>query len=58
MSYPYDILTLAEVAAALRVSTRTVYRYVRRHELPAVRVGGVYRVRRQDLESYLTPGAR
>lgn len=37
----------------LRVSTMTIYRLVRRGELPAVRVGRNYRVRESDLTRYL-----
>jgi excisionase family DNA binding protein len=47
------LLTAAEVAEDLRVSTMTVYRLIRRGELPAVRVGRNYRVRLGDLEAYL-----
>jgi excisionase family DNA binding protein len=53
------LLTAAEVAEQLRVSTMTVYRLIRRGELPAVRVGRNYRVRARDLETYLDgPGRR
>lgn len=48
-----SLLTAAEVADQLRVSTMTVYRLIRRGELPAVRVGRNYRVRGEDLEAYL-----
>ena len=48
-----QLLTVAEVADLLRVSTMTVYRLIRSGELPAVRVGRNYRVRRGDLDSYL-----
>ena len=47
------LLTAAEVADELRVSTMTVYRLIKGGELPAVRVGRNYRVRRSDLDSYL-----
>ncbi len=47
------LLTAAEVAEHLRVSTMTIYRLIRRGELPAVRVGRNYRVRQSDLEAYL-----
>lgn len=47
------LLTAAEVADRLRVSTMTVYRLIRGGELPAVRVGRNYRVRTGDLERYL-----
>lgn len=47
------LLTAAEVADRLRVSTMTIYRLIRAGELPAVRVGRNYRVREPDLEAYL-----
>jgi excisionase family DNA binding protein len=47
------LLTAAEVAEQLRVSTMTVYRLIRRGELPAVRVGRNYRVRERDLVAFL-----
>ncbi len=49
-----SLLTAAEVADQLRVSTMTIYRLIRRGELPAVRVGRNYRVRAADLDAYLT----
>lgn len=49
-----SLLTAAEVADQLRVSTMTIYRLIRRGELPAVRVGRNYRVRVQDLDTYLS----
>lgn len=47
------LFTAGEVADQLRVSTMTVYRLIRRGELPAVRVGRNYRVRDGDLANYL-----
>lgn len=47
------LLTAAEVADQLRVSTMTIYRLIRSGELPAVRVGRNYRVRQRDLDAYL-----
>lgn len=49
-----SLLTAAEVADQLRVSTMTIYRLIRRGELPAVRVGRNYRVRAEDIEAYLS----
>lgn len=48
-----QLLTAAEVADQLRVSTMTIYRLIRSGELPAVRVGRNYRVRVSDLAGYL-----
>ena len=46
-------LTVAEVAAVMRVSEMTVYRLVHSGELPAVRVGRSFRVSEQDVNDYL-----
>lgn len=50
---PGPLMTVAEVAAAMRVSTMTVYRLVKSGELPALRVGHNYRIRGGDVERYL-----
>ena len=47
------LLTVAEVASAMRVSNMTVYRLIKSGELPAVRVGKNYRLRESDLERFL-----
>ena len=46
-------LTVAEVAAMMRVSKMTVYRLVHGGELPAVRVGRSFRVLESDVDEYL-----
>lgn len=46
-------LTVAEVAAQLRVSNMTVYRLISAGDLPAVRVGKSYRLREDDVDKYL-----
>jgi len=46
-------LTIAEVAAQMRVSKMTVYRLVHSGELPAVRVGRSFRVTEDDVDEYL-----
>jgi excisionase family DNA binding protein len=46
-------LTVAEVAAVMRVSKMTVYRLVHSGELPAVRVGRSFRVSEKDVNDYL-----
>jgi excisionase family DNA binding protein len=45
--------TVEEVAQLLRVSARTVYRLVERGELRALRVGDLYRISQENLDSYL-----
>lgn len=39
-----DLLTVAEVAALLRVSRMTVYRLIHTDELPAIRLGRSFRI--------------
>ncbi len=46
-------LTVAEVAALMRVSKMTVYRLVHSGELPAIRVGRSFRVPEQAVHAYL-----
>jgi excisionase family DNA binding protein len=46
-------LTVAEVAAVMRVSKMTVYRLVHSGTLPAVRVGRSFRVPEQAVNDYL-----
>jgi excisionase family DNA binding protein len=46
-------LTVAEVAARMRVSKMTVYRLVHSGELEAVRVGRSFRVPEPAVETYL-----
>ncbi len=46
-------LTVAEVAAVMRVSKMTVYRLVHSGELTSVRVGRSFRVPEQAVHQYL-----
>ena len=48
-----DLLTLAEVAQYLRVSTRTVSRMIKSGRLPAKRVGRAVRIERSRLITML-----
>ena len=47
------LLTVAEVAATMRVSNMTVYRLIKAGELAALRVGKNYRIRESDVDAYL-----
>ncbi len=47
------LLSRAEAAEFLNVSPQTVYRILRRGELPAFRVGHAIRISQVDLENYL-----
>lgn len=47
------ILNIEEVAEFLRVSDRTVRRLLAADELPAFKVGGAWRFRREDLTAWI-----
>ena len=47
------LLSIEDVAKILGLEYKTIYRLVRGGDLPAARVGRVYRVYRADLEAYL-----
>ena len=48
------LLTVGEVANMMRVSNMTVYRLIKAGHLAAIRVGKNYRIRRTDVDRYLT----
>ncbi len=48
-----EFLTVAEVAKQLRVSNMTVYRLIKAGEMRAVRIGRGYRLKEDDVRSYL-----
>ena len=49
-------LTVQEVAELMRVSTMTVYRLIKAGDLRAARVGRSYRLREDEVETYLARG--
>ena len=46
-------MTVEDVAAYLQVSTKTVYRMLRRSQLPCYRVGSRWRFRKEDIDRWL-----
>jgi excisionase family DNA binding protein len=42
-----------EVATFVGVTPRTVQRWIREKKLPAVVIGGTYRVKREDLQAFV-----
>jgi excisionase family DNA binding protein len=48
-----ELLVVHEVAGLMRVSNMTVYRLIKAGELPAIRVGKNFRIRRSDVGAYL-----
>lgn len=54
MSTEQRLLTVREVADAMRVSNMTVYRLIRAGDLIATRVGRGWRIWERSLDAYLT----
>ncbi|WP_072760111.1 helix-turn-helix domain-containing protein [Rhodanobacter sp. OK091] len=48
-----EILTLDEVAAFLKAGKRTVYRLAQNGQIPAFKLGGTWRFRRSELDSWI-----
>ena len=49
-----EILTIQEVAKLLKVADKTVYTMSQKGSLPAFKVGGLWRFRRQDLDAWIS----
>ncbi len=47
------LYTIDEVAEYLRVTRRTIYRYIEQGKLPAYRVGDSWRFSDEDISEYL-----
>jgi excisionase family DNA binding protein len=50
---PGDVLNVDEVAGLIHMHRETVYTMIERGEIPAVKVGSRWRIRRQDVEALL-----
>jgi len=48
-----EILTLKEVAQLLKVAEKTVYTMAQKKELPAFKVRGQWRFRREDIDRWI-----
>jgi excisionase family DNA binding protein len=48
-----DYMTTEEIAKILNVSKETIRRYIRDGLLPAIRLRGLYRVKREDFEEFV-----
>lgn len=52
MNNEHNIMTLEEVAKYLRCHPSTVYRLLKRHELPAFKLGRDYRFNRDAIDHW------
>lgn len=53
-----DIMTIDEVAEYLRINKKTAYRLAGEDKLPGFKVGGAWRFRRAEIESWIDEEAR
>ena len=49
---PIKMMTVREVSAYLRVHPSTIYRLLRRHEIPAFQVGSDWRFNIQEIDRW------
>jgi excisionase family DNA binding protein len=49
-----EILTIQEVANLLKVAHKTIYTMAQKGDLPAFKVGGLWRFRRQDIDAWIS----
>lgn len=48
-----DIMTIREVAEYLRLNEKTTYRYAAEGIIPGFKIGGAWRFRRDEIESWI-----
>jgi excisionase family DNA binding protein len=50
---PLELLTIEDVAALCRVSSKTVRRWIKTRELTAAQLGAQWRIRPRDLDFFV-----
>lgn len=53
-----DFLKTSDVAKILKVSKQTVWTLIQNGDIPAVKVGKLYRIECAELENYIKRGGR
>lgn len=48
-----DIMTVKEVAAYLKITEKTAYRLAAEKKIPGFKVGGAWRFRRGEIDSWI-----
>ena len=49
----YEVLTIKEVAALLKLAEKTVYAMAQAGEIPAFKIRGQWRIRRAELDQWI-----
>lgn len=47
-----EYFTCSEVAARYKVKTLTVWDWIRKKKLPAIKIGRDYRIRQEDIDAF------
>jgi len=55
---PDEVLTIKEVAVLLKLAEKTVYAMANAGEIPAFKIRGQWRLRRVDLDQWLSTQAK
>ena len=53
LTWPSPAMTVRQVAAYLNVNEKTVYRLAQRRDLPAFKVAGAWRFKREDIDLWI-----
>ena len=48
-----EILTIKELSAYLKTSEKTIYRMLSKSEIPAFKVGTVWRFKKEDIDKWI-----
>ena len=54
MDEPREVMTPKQVAEYLQLHPMTVYRFIRQGKIPAAKIGGRYRIKRDSAEKLLS----
>jgi len=53
-----ELMTVSETCRYLKITTRTLYRYLRNRQIPAFKLGKEWRFVRSDLEQWIRDRTR
>ncbi len=53
-----ELMTVAETCLYLKITTRTLYRYIQNRQIPAFKLGKEWRFVRSDLEQWIRDRTR
>jgi len=53
-----ELMTVSETCRYLKITTRTLYRYIQKRQIPAFKLGKEWRFVRSDLEQWIRDRTR